>query len=272
MLAAVPRREPATPAVQVRATARAGVVAVEAISNRAFGRHSHDQFGFGVMLAGAHHSASGRGPVRAEPGQLLSVNPNEVHDGHPVAGAVRHWRMLYVDPAILAPAIADVAGGEFAHPVLTAPDAARAFLALHGCLTRTSPPFDLAIDGLLLEVLAPLVARQTARPAAVPRSVQRAKDLIDTGPEATLSLDQLAATAGLSRYHFLRAFAAATGLPPHAYQMQQRLHRARQQIVRGEPLATVAAATGFADQAHLTRLFTRCYGLAPGALARAHRR
>lgn len=73
----------------------------------------------------------------------------------------------------------------------------------------------------------------------------------------------------MSRFQLLRGFAAATGLTPHAYLMQRRLHLARCLIQTGVPLAQAAAEAGFADQSHMTRLFSRCYGVTPAAYARA---
>lgn len=67
----------------------------------------------------------------------------------------------------------------------------------------------------------------------------------------------------------LRGFVRATGLTPHAYLMQRRIGLARRLIARGLPLAEAAAASGFADQSHMTRAFGRAYGLSPGAYARA---
>lgn len=71
-----------------------GVDAVAAETRHAFGRHTHEQFGIGVMDRGAQVSASGRGQVKAAQGDLITVNPGEVHDGAPLVDAPRSWRML----------------------------------------------------------------------------------------------------------------------------------------------------------------------------------
>lgn len=62
-----------------------------------FGRHWHNSYGFGLIDRGAQAWRSGRGDVRGYPGQIISTNPGEVHDGRPVeafdaAGALFTWR------------------------------------------------------------------------------------------------------------------------------------------------------------------------------------
>jgi len=66
------------------------------------------------------------------------------------------------------------------------------------------------------------------------------------------------------------AFRGETGLPPHAYLNQLRVRLARRLLDRGVTPAEVAAAVGFADQAHLTRHFKRVVGVPPGSYQREH--
>jgi AraC-like DNA-binding protein len=75
--------------------------------------------------------------------------------------------------------------------------------------------------------------------------------------------------AGLSKFQLLRRFEKAFGLTPHAWLLQQRAERARGLIRSGAGLAQVAAACGFADQSHMTRLFARQFGFTPGAWQQA---
>lgn len=87
---------------------RPGIEAVAADTTLAFGRHTHEQFGVGLMLRGAQKSASGRGVVEAGAGDIVTVNPAEVHDGAPIGDAGRAWRMLYLAPAIVAELAGDI--------------------------------------------------------------------------------------------------------------------------------------------------------------------
>jgi len=99
-------------------------------------------------------------------------------------------------------------------------------------------------------------------------ALRRARDFIYTNFAQPIALDELSEVAHVSRFHFVRAFAAEFGLPPHAFQMQVRIHRAQDLLAAGQQSATVAAATGFYDQSHFTRHFKRIVGVSPAHYAR----
>ena len=100
-----------------------GIVAMALASNHHFPRHSHDQFGIGVMTFGAHRSWSGMGDVRAEAGDVIMVNPGEIHDGAPLDDEVRGWRMIYIDPTLFTREVSEEFEGmlELVRPVVRDP-------------------------------------------------------------------------------------------------------------------------------------------------------
>lgn len=255
-----------------------GVEAVAADTAHAFGRHTHDQYGMGVMLRGAQKSLSGRGMVEARAGDLITVNPGEVHDGTPLGDSGRAWRMLYFDPAALAASIEDLTEGvtgnaELAHPAMCDPVSAAHFEALFRAVTDSHGGYS-EIEGRehLLLLLARLIDTGCRRvPPGVPKSLERACTRIDDDPAAPISLQELAAIGGISQFQLVRGFARLTGLTPHAYLVQRRLQKARRLIASGGRLADVAHLSGFSDQSHLTRLFVRTYGMSPGLYAAAMR-
>ena len=80
----------------------------------------------------------------------------------------------------------------------------------------------------------------------------------------------LARLARLSTSHFHRAFKASTGMPPHTWLTHERIRRAKTLLAGGEiALAEIALETGFSDQPHFTRVFTRLVGMTPGAWRRS---
>ena len=92
---------PSTERVRYRVLPLAGVESMSATTARSFPRHTHDEYGIGLIDLGGHASWSGRGKVEAGPGSFISVNPGEVHDGHALGRRPRSWRILYFEPAAL---------------------------------------------------------------------------------------------------------------------------------------------------------------------------
>ncbi|MDX2234431.1 MAG: AraC family transcriptional regulator [Hyphomonadaceae bacterium] len=82
-----------------------------------------------------------------------------------------------------------------------------------------------------------------------------------------VSLDDLAAAAGLSSFHFARLFKATTGEAPHRWVHRLRIERAVRLLKAKTPVAEVALAAGFYDQAHMTNAFKKAFGRTPGAVA-----
>lgn len=264
----------------------AGVQATTADTTRSFARHSHDTFGVGVVSRGAQRSASSLGQVQARAGDVITVNPGEVHDGSPFDEHGRAWRMLYFDPALVYDVAHELGSAmpkalEFERPVLRDDVFAACFeRAFAATLTAGMAADALAREASLYTLMVHLVGRHTTmRSRAATRiatdgrlaSIQRAKARIDDDPCTPVTLAGLAAEAGLSRFQFLRGFAHDTGLPPHAYLVQRRVSLACRLLAQGKPLAEAAVGAGFADQSHMTRLFMRTFGVTPAHYAKAVR-
>ena len=255
----------------------AGVEAVEAETRHTFSRHTHEQFGIGVIYRGAHRSLSGRGMVEAGAGDAITVNPGEVHDGAPIGDAGRSWRILYFAPSLIADAIEDMSDGrtrdyEFSRPVIGDANVAGQFLQLFSIMTSDDERKATIREEAFLMLLASVMRERSGGVGGrqpVPDAISVARTLIDDDPAAPVTLADLVRESGLSRFQVLRGFVRATGLTPHAYLVQRRIDLARRLIARGMSLAEAAAAGGFADQSHMTRIFVRKYGVSPRAYADA---
>ncbi len=256
-----------------------GIDAVEADSAHQFAKHTHDRFGIGVIQRGAQRSLSGRGQVEAAAGDLITVNPGEVHDGVSVGSDGRRWSMLYFAPDLIARIVTDVEEGrrgsaEFVHPVVREGRLRAVFQAL--CRVYADPLLPArctAREELELQVVDALIcdrhtaSRPSTRSSPALESISRVRSMIDEDPAAPWTLDDFAREAGLSRFKVVRSFAKAAGLTPHAYIVQRRVELVRHLIAGGAALADAAAAAGFADQSHMTRTFVKRYGYSPGAFA-----
>lgn len=114
----------------------------------------------------------------------------------------------------------------------------------------------------LVEQLRCRPARTTPAPTAGLAGALR--DLLDAHITDGLTLRDAAAALDAHPTHLVRAFTRRFGLPPHRYVTGRRIDLARRQLLAGQPVAEVAIAVGFYDQAHLTRHFRRYLGVGPG--------
>jgi len=143
-------------------------------------------------------------------------------------------------------------------PALERPHEVGAMYADH-LLLATNTYFATAFGGMRL----PEASR---RGSLAPWQVRCATDLMIERLGEDLSLAEPARACGLSLSYFSRAFKQSVGTPPHRWLTLQRVLRAKSLLRDAErPLADIAAACGFSDQSHFTRVFTGVTGSSPGA-------
>jgi AraC-like DNA-binding protein len=239
-----------------------GVEGVETLEARDlrlhYDRHFHDTYAFGIVLRGVERCTVGRALNFYEPGTVPMFNPGEVHDGAPANEAGWSYRMVYVDPSLIA--------GERAFPRQARRDAParRRVLQLFDAIDCGT---QLGIEERLAAALETLLDFKQPS-AAASAGLERVRERIDALCCEPLRLRDLCVLAALSPTRLLRSFCAAYGLTPHRYQQARRMAKARRLIALGAPLAEVATACGYADQGHLNRWFVRVYGTTPGRYRR----
>jgi len=122
-----------------------------------------------------------------------------------------------------------------------------------GCVHSSAPP-DYSVGGL------------------APRALQRVREYVEEHLSENIELETLADIAGLSKWHFARAFKQSVGTPPHFYLVQRRLERAQELLAETDlPLAQIALKIGFSDQSHFSRRFRTLLGLTPRSFRRSKR-
>jgi AraC family transcriptional regulator len=111
---------------------------------------------------------------------------------------------------------------------------------------------------------------QPARGGLAPWQARRAKEILCANLDGRVPIEEVARQCRLSVSHFSRAFRRSMGAAPHNWLLARRVELAKEKL-RDDRLSLleVALACGFADQSHLTRVFTRMVGVSPGAWRRA---
>ncbi len=239
----------------------------------AYDRHAHATYAIGVTLQG-HQGFSHRGRRHVStPGTVITMNPDEAHDGAAAGDEGFAYWMLYPEEVRWRGVIEDAGEARCEPPFFEGtlvhdPAVAEALVRLCRLLCDAAAP-TLEAETATSETLVALARRHGGTPPRASRipgddAVRRVRDLLHDDYARDLRLDDLARVAGRSRFRVTRAFAAAYGLPPHAYLIRRRLEAARDRLATGEPAALVAASVGFSDQSHLIRRFKASYGITPG--------
>lgn len=246
---------------------------------QSFPRHTHECYAVGVIEQGAL-SYSYRGErIVATPGVINLCVPGEAHTGQPAGAEGWGYRMFYLDVSVLQRVASELAARPRRLPFFAPGAINDSSLALrlhqaHRTLEFAATPL-LEQETALLVALAELVRRHadepppSAHPGHEPRAVSQIKQYVEAHYADEISLDSLSRLTGLSRYHLLRVFRGAVGIPPHTYLRQVRVRQAKAMLAEGRAIAEVAAATGFADQSHLTRWFKRLWGFTPGQYSKS---
>lgn len=235
-------------------------------ADQAYEPHRHDTYALGVTIAGVQRFHYRGAPRHSLPGQVIVLHPDELHDGAAGSAAGLRYRMMYVEPRLVAEALGGRPLPFVASPVLDDATMAHWLLA---ALDDLDQPLDDLLAQEVLAQLAEALAKHAGAPVRRPsllawRQVRRMREMLDAATDGAVRAADLEAATGLDRYEAARQFRRALGTSPHRYLTMRRLAMARRLIERGGTLADVAAETGFADQSHLTRQFKKAFGTTPG--------
>ncbi len=234
------------------------------IVDHAFETHAHEGFGLGAIESGVERFRYRGGEHLAAADSLVLMNADELHTGRAETAQGWRYRMVYVEPDVVE-AITGDRGWHFAQAVAHDPLRARRVARLLAQLWCEREP--LAFDSLLATLLGELrVHARIGRAPAAEGALRFAPvvEFMRAHVGERLTLEQLAALAGLSPFHFLRRFKAQFHATPQQMLMALRVLEAKRRLAAGESPAAAAAAAGLADQAHLTRALARRYGVTPG--------
>ena len=245
---------------------RSGVAVTEP-----YPRHWHEEYQFCLIQAGggelhyrgAHHNTPST--------SLFIVHPGEVHANHTEIGC--SFRSLYVEPEFIRKTVSNVFGSEqnlpfFPNPLIYDKEIIADYLSLH--LSQQTAATALERESVILEILSKLITRYAQEKLKLQaagkenRAVKKIREYIIEHHERHISLEELARVANLSSFHLIRVFTKEVGMPPHAFQTQVRIAKAKNLIRCGFSLSDIAAMTGFADQSHFIRHFKRLLKITPG--------
>ncbi|MGI4838249.1 MAG: AraC family transcriptional regulator [Janthinobacterium lividum] len=234
--------------------------------------HAHESFSIGAVTAGQSTYLNGDLRCDIQAGTVVLMNPGAAHACNPLDDQPWAYHMLYVDTPWLAALQGRMGIGDGTHWVPLAPllSSDRALfdgvVDLYACLVDAgcshAEKERMAVEFFTVMLRTLAVVDDTMQDGSV--RLQRVVDLIRARCTEALTLEQMSEVAGLSPSYLIRAFKQRYGMTPHAWLNDARLQHARRQLRDGVAIADAAQAAGFADQAHLQRLFKRSLATTPG--------
>jgi AraC-like DNA-binding protein len=274
------RVTPAEYSTYFRPTGLDGIEALHArFVRHAYRPHSHPTWTVAVVERGAARFALDTTQQRAGEGELFVLEPEAVHTGMAAVPEGWAYKVLYIEPRLLHDwAERDGAAPRAARWVVFRDRALRSALVRAHEALAADPAGDLAVDEAVLHAVGALRPHLQPGPPARGRdraehaAVRRARRHLSERWDQRVTLAELAAASGLSRFELVRRFREQNGVTPHAFQSNLRVDHARRLLAAGDAPAAVAAACGFADQPHLTRVFKSAVGVSPGRYARSKAR
>ena len=236
---------------------------------QAFPSHFHTDYLLGLMEGGRRTLTLGNRTLVTGPGDLFLLNPGDCHGCTPLNGEPLSYRGMTVPVGVMAEAAEQVTGRRqavrFPEPVRRDPVLAETFRQAHQSVLEGGPRLEREERFLFLMVqLLPHSAEGPPPEAPEPEGLRAACALLEREYAQPLSLERLAAAAGMSKYAFLRAFTRYRGITPYRCLETIRVNRARDLLRQGADLSSAALETGFADQSHFTNSFRDRVGLTPG--------
>jgi AraC-like DNA-binding protein len=208
---------------------------------------------------------------RDQNNSALLLQPYEVHTCTS-AGERMDFKVLYIEPALVVWAARELGLSRFPHYRTAQSEdllLLRAVWEFCAAVEERAPANEQQVRfETCLKHMLDAIDERSPSAGSAHHAVMRARDYLRHRFHETVTLDDLGAVSGLSRFHLLRSFAARVGLPPHAYQLRLRIERAMTLLRMGLAPSDVAGLVGFADQSHLTRHFRRLLQVTPAQYAR----
>ena len=239
------------------------------VSGTRLPRHDHEDPSINIVLRGGFLERIGSREFRGSPGTLI-VKPAGAHHSDQYSPSPTVTILVH-RPLSSLHTLGPTARAFGEVRLLEGAKAGKLAMALkeviHGSPTAALDA-EIALDEVLLE-LAGRTAVDERAPRAAPW-LARIRDQLVAGATSQISLTTLARAEGVSLTAVSTAFKRAYGLTPRQFTRAVRVDRARQLLRDADvTLSSIAHATGFADQAHLTRSFKRETALTPGQYRRA---
>lgn len=248
-----------------------------------FQPHSHSAFTVTVLLAGQMTATIGGCILELSAGNVALTNVGQSHSGQAVEV---EFVSIGVSPVLVNELVAEVgltrlsADIVFRQSLITDETLTRFAREIVSEMTAEQVGSSIMLDALVRQLVIHLLRChltvrksdqiELSRAGPVDRRLRRAIEFMHDNFGREIPLEEIAAAAYLSEYHFARFFKQISGLTPHVYLANLRLERARKLLAETAlPISEIASMVGYQSQSHFTKMFKSVTGVTPRAYREA---
>ena len=235
-----------------------------------FPNHFHEYYVIGFIESGQRYLSCKGKEYMIETGDLIIFNPHDNHTCKQIDGKTLDYRCINIQPEIMKKVALEITGKEylpyFVGPVLFHNDLVSSLRELHLMVMQEEKDFIkeelflLILEQLLAEYSDAVSAEATQEPSSENKIVC---DYLENNYMKNITLRDLSALTGISKYYLLRSFTKQNGISPYSYLETIRIGKAKKLLEQGIAPIDVSMQTGFTDQSHFTNFFKKFIGLTP---------
>jgi AraC-like DNA-binding protein len=243
-----------------------------------FPAHVHESYTLGMVTRGQRyiHVAGQDYLIHEKEGFIIS--PLIPHSCGPAAEEGHDYRIISVDTGRMKDAAADVIGREclpvFSCVRLYNESLISRLINLLNTVSQIGTAWEKELHSLLVDLVT--WHADGVDEASITRArtdlARQARAFLDANLRRTVTLEELAEEMHVSPFYVDRVFREVIGVPPHVYQLQTRVKRAAETLVKTGSILEASYYFGFADQSHFSRIFKKNVGVSPGRFLKTNKK
>lgn len=234
-------------------------------------KHWHDELAIGIILEGREGIDYCGNKLTTGKGEVIALNPSEVHTGFTCDDLGWSYRMFYFDMDFLEDTLDNInyAGQPFIeHPIISDEYIYNALIRLHQSFENTC--FTISRETLLLETLQSLYSKYGSKNN---KSVKynfdsyknaQIRQILHDDFENKISLDYLCQLTGMKKHQIIRSFKLEFNITPHQYMIITKINQVKKLLDQNEDITEASLKCGFYDLSHMSRNFKKVFGVSPG--------
>ncbi len=237
--------------------------------------HSHKEWSIGAILDGHSEFLCAGRLHQVEQGALVMMNPDQVHACNPKQDSPWAYYMMHLDKDWLASLLHeshvrdDITWIDTPMDTLLSDALYVSFVTLCDQLMSTSSMSKEKEAQLsrylvsLFEHINTLDRQAKPRTLLPSNALYQVADYLDQSCLEDISIEAISGKFGFSTSYLVRAFKRHFNMTPHAYRLNRRVQLGQHALKKGQPIADIAQAVGFSDQAHFQRTFKQRVAATP---------